>query len=136
MPESSKAAPRRTTKATPPPDKAPDKAPLVGFEPIEFNDAPDGETTEQPMVELFRINGHPYHIPLNPSAGLVLQMVADMDEVGEGLATIRLLKAMIGDDAFRDLTVAPGVTKEKITQLATAAMRFTMGGYEEDPAGN
>jgi hypothetical protein len=103
------------------------------FQPIIIDTTAATEPEE--MLELFVLDGRSYSIPSAPRVAYAMSMLDDLEEFGAGIANMRLLRRLLGEDAYRALAGFDRLTKEQLGQVADAAMRHTVGGVE-DVAGN
>lgn len=121
MPPTPRKSPAKTLAASP-------LAPV--FEPIEIVSAPADEQVE--MVTLFTLDGTAYDIPRKPRMNVALQLLTDVEEVGESMANMRLLRKLLGADGYDALANHDGLTSKQLGQVAQAASNFTLGSLEED----
>lgn len=89
------------------------------------------------LVELCSIDGKPMMIPARPHVGLALQVLEDMEQYNEGIATMRLLRTLLGEEQYRQLSQFKGLKASHLRQLADGVTKLTLGAMDEDdPSGN
>ena len=102
-------------------------------EPIVIDTTPPDEAEE--TIELFRLDGVSYRIPRAPRVAYAMRMLEDIEAHGAGVANLRLLRNLIGAEAFTALSQYDRLTKEQLELVSKAAMSHVLGGVE-DTAGN
>lgn len=84
------------------------------------------------MVTIFTIDDVEYQIPKEPSPGLLLKFMreARSRSVGQDVATMNLLTAMIGDEAVEALSESPDVTIEDIADVMAVVSHVAFGSIK------
>lgn len=138
MPPAPRKTPGRTAAKTNP---AGDPLPAVksALEPaitaVILDDA-DTVDEEIELVELVRVNGKPLMVPARPPAGLALQVIDDIVTYNEGVAAVKLLRTLLGEEQWADLTGFKGLKASHLKQLAKGVTTLTLGAMDEDDPGN
>lgn len=100
-----------------------------GPEPASFVEITSGSV---PRTEetLFAIDGQHYTIAVPVAAGMTLQALDKMLEVGESGAMMWLLRELIGKVAYEALSTHPDVTTEHLVGILERLQTLAMGDLE------
>jgi hypothetical protein len=118
---------------------APRKAPMDRLKPAAAAAPPEPSSfveivsggVERTEETLFAIDGVRFNITVPVQAGLTLQAIDKMTEVGESGAMMWLLRQLIGAHAYTALSTHPDVTAEHLVIILARLQEITMGELED-----
>jgi len=134
--KSAAALPRKAVAPRQPTDRPRKRAavqdlpmPEVEVLVLSSEDAP----AEPDLVEVFRLDGKPYHIDRNIGAGVALRLLKAMKNEGENAALGGFLVEVLGDEAFDAFASFPGVTVTQMAQVMQTCVTALMGDAKTGP---
>lgn len=101
----------------------------VPTEPASFVEITSGAVPHTEET-LFAIDGTHYTISVPVAAGVTLQAMEKMGEVGENAAMMWLLKELIGAQGYRALSTHPDVTSEHLVGILERLSDLALGDME------
>ena len=118
---------RRTTttrKRATPAVRRPVAGEPAAFEPIRI---PANEDVPDDRVPLFFIGEEEFTVPSRVPVGIALEYLRVAREQGQELATGALLSRALGEDAYRALESARGLTEEQLNDIVQRVLDLSMG---------
>ena len=125
-----KTAPRK--KAATPRKKPIEDIPMPEIEVLELNSA-DMEVDEPDWVEIFRLDGKPYHIDRNVGAGMSLRVIKALRKGGEESAVATVLMELLGEEGFDALANFRGIRARHLAQVLMSCNKAILGDREAGP---
>lgn len=83
------------------------------------------------MLDLFSIDDRVFQIPAEPRAELTLQLLDEIEQYGAGMANVRYLRKLLGEEGFAALTNHPNLRPEELTAISNAASNYSLGVLEQ-----
>jgi hypothetical protein len=80
---------------------------------------------------LFTLDGVEYSVLMNPGPNIGLTFMAIQAESGQEAAIVYLLKAMLGEEAFKALAASPDVTEDEYAALMAEISERAMAAQEK-----
>lgn len=118
-----KAATKRRVEPVQEPDDVLDEPGPPGTEDDDGEVRPviigKGRRGDQPLeqVKIFEIDGVDYHIPKEPSAGLVIQYLIDIRERGRAIAVESVALTLLGRENMAALAATPEVAADDVSEV-------------------
>ncbi len=124
-----KATPRRSPRKAV--SKPVEDIPMPEFDVLDLR-SEDAET-EPDLVEVFRLDGHPYFVDRTRGAGVALRFLKEIKTKGENVAVATMLTEMLGDEAYDALANFPGVTSGHLGQVLLTCNKILLGDEVAGP---
>lgn len=101
---------------------------------IDLGSSSDVEDDAADLIDLFKLDGVVYQIPAKFRANVGLKMLDDADRVGAQIATIRLLRTVIGDEGYDALLAYKGLSAEHLEAITDTIVEMALGAVEDEKA--
>lgn len=103
------------------------------FTPIRL----PAQAEEKPVGRqpLFYIGDQEYTIPVDVPGSLTLKALDMTDQQGEVIATIWVMKQVLGEEGYKALLNAPNITKPELAAIQKVIRELVFGEAEEEGKG-